>query len=298
MDDPNVPDKPLTSDPNMRVGLEPPATTPAEVKRRHDANRVAWNEGAAHYRAELADTVAFIRAGRSNLHPIERANFKRLTGPLADWCESAVHLQCASGRDTLSLYNEGVPNVVGVDISDVHIETAKQTSAQLGVPATWHACDILDTPDTLNASADLVYTGRGALCWLHDIDAWAQVVARLLKPGGVLHVLDEHPVSWLFDTHAADYRPVAIDYFRHSESVRGWPESYLGNAGRDASEMALKYERVWTLSDVVNAVVGAGLRVEYLGEHPESYWDIFPNLKPELRGLIPLTFSLLARRPL
>ena len=29
---------------------------------------------------------------------------------------------------------------------------------------------------------DLVYTGIGALCWLPDIRAWAEVVARLLRP--------------------------------------------------------------------------------------------------------------------
>jgi len=54
---------------------------------------------------------------------------------------------------------------------------------------------VIGLPYELDSSADLVYTGRGALCWLHDLAAWAAVVARLLKPGGVVHILDDHPVS-------------------------------------------------------------------------------------------------------
>jgi ubiquinone/menaquinone biosynthesis C-methylase UbiE len=72
--------------------------------------------------------------------------------------------------------------VIGVDISDNMIACARAKSDQLGAPATWYCCDILDTPSHLNQTADLVYTGRGALNWIMDIEAWATVVARLLKP--------------------------------------------------------------------------------------------------------------------
>ena len=42
---------------------EPPAASPEEVRDRHADNRVAWNQGAAHYAAELDETIAFIRGG-------------------------------------------------------------------------------------------------------------------------------------------------------------------------------------------------------------------------------------------
>ena len=50
--------------------------------------------------------------------------------------------------------------------------------------------------------------------------------------------------------------------------------------------------------DITNALLGAGLSLEYLGEHAEDYWDKFPHLRPELVGRIPLTFSIRARKPL
>ncbi len=269
-----------------------------EVRARHESNRAGWNEGALHYTAEIAATVAFISQGKSNLHPIERRNL----GELRTWCRTAIHLQCASGKDTLSLLNEGVSRVIGVDISDRHIANARQTSAALAkmghpVQAEWIRCDVLDTPHELDGSADLVYSGRGALCWLHDIDAYARVVTRLIKPGGVYHVLDDHPITTLFDLEPETYVFRGASYFGHWESSTGWPSTYIGDTlNIPVEQQTPKFERGWNLMEIYNALFRAGLSVEYLGEHPEPYWDIFPNLKPELRGIIPLTFSMLARK--
>ena len=270
----------------------------SEVHARHESNRAGWNEGARHYSALIEETIAFISQGKSNLHPVERRNL----GDLGTWCQTAIHLQCASGKDTLSLLNEGVERVVGVDISDVHIENARKITAGLvkmgrPVQAEWVRCDVLDTPHELDGSADLVYTGRGALCWLHDLQRHAQVVARLLKPGGVYHVLDDHPITGLFDLEPETYVFNGTSYFGHQESSKGWPSTYIGESlGIPVEEQATKYERGWNLMEIANALIQAGLSIEYLGEHPEPYWDIFPNLKPELQGIIPLTFSIKARK--
>ena len=270
-----------------------PATTSEEVRARHEANRAAWNEGAARYTAEIEETIAFLAAGGSNLHPVERTNL----GDLAAWCRMAIHLQCASGRDTLSLWNEGVPQVVGVDISDVHIANARRISEALRAPAIWYRCDILDTPHELDGTADLVYTGRGALGWLHDLDGWATVIARLLKPGGIVSVFDDHPVTWLFEPETETLVATGYDYFAHSDSSQGWPSTYIGALDVPVAEQARKYERLWPLSAVFGALRGAGLVVEHFGEHREEYWDSFPKLKSELKTCIPMTFSMIARRP-
>jgi SAM-dependent methyltransferase len=273
-------------------------TIPGEVQARHAANRAGWNEGARHYTAQIAETIAFIQQGQSNLHPIERRNL----GELRAWCGTAIHLQCASGRDSLSLLNEGVGRVIGVDISDVHIQNARQISAglaALGRPlaAEWIRCDVLETPHALDGTADLVYTGRGALCWLHDLRSYAQVVARLLKPGGVYHVLDDHPFTGLFEMEADHLVFRGASYFGHAEESVGWPSTYIGDTlGIPVEQQSVKYERGWNLMDITHALLGAGLELEYLGEHAEPYWDNFPNLQPELRGKIPLTFSLRARK--
>jgi SAM-dependent methyltransferase len=272
--------------------VEPPPGSDAEVRARHEANRAGWNEGAQHYTNGLEDTIASLRAGRSNLHPVERRNL----GDLHQY-PFAIHLQCASGEDTLSLWLEGVQRVAGVDISDLHIENARRTSAALDAPAEWYRCDVLDTPHSLDGTADLVYTGRGALCWIQDLDAYAQVVARLLKPGAVYHVLDDHAINWLFDTEQETYIYSGASYFSYFESSVGWPSTYIGDTlDIPTDQMARKYESLWAPSAVFTALTRAGLRVETFGEHPDPYWNVFPNLRPELRGRVPLTFSMLARK--
>jgi len=271
----------------------PPSPGGTDALALHEANRAAWNEGAVRYAEELADTIAFLRAGGSNLHPIERA----MLGPLREWCRTAIHLQCASGRDTLSLVNEGVEQVVGLDISDRMIENAIRTSEALGIPARWFRCDVLEAPSELDGGFDLVYTGRGAICWMHDITAWAGVVARLLKPGGVVSLFDDHPVTYLFNQETETIEPTGLDYFRHAEISRGWSESYLGEIGIPVDRQSVKHERLWTVGAIVGALIGAGLRIERLGEHPEGYYDSFLRLRPEFRGRLPMTVSILARKP-
>jgi len=272
---------------------EPLPKNQTEVRFRHEANRAGWNEGARYYRSHIDQTIQDLKDGKSNLHPIERRNL----GDLHQY-HTAIHLQCASGNDTLSLWLEGVEHVIGIDISDIHIENARRVSAALNAPAEWFRCDVLDTPHELDNTADLVYTGRGAICWIHDLCEWAKVIARLLKPNGVFHILDDHPITWLFNSEASTLEYSGINYFNYAESSQGWPDTYIGNSiGIPLDQQSRKYERLWTISSILNALHSAGLSIEYLGEHPEPYWDNFPNLSAEFRNRIPMTFSLLARKP-
>lgn len=272
--------------------------TDLDIPALHEQNRAAWNEAANRYAREIESDVAFLRAGGVNFCPPEFAFLQNL----GDWCGRAIHLQCAGGRDTLSLWNLGAHEVVGVDISDRMIEVARAKSALLQAPATWHRCDILDTPAELDGTADLVYTGRGALCWLMDIEAWARVVARLLKPGGRVYVFDGHPIQWVWDLNATEYRfdpdPRYADYFSTGVAVeQGWSETYIpADAVPPVAEQAKKNERQWTLAQIVNAVIAAGLTVERLGEHPDAYWNQFPHMPDDTRRRLPNTFSLLARK--
>ena len=190
----------------------------------------------------------------------------------------------------------GVEEVAGLDISDKMIENARRTSEALGLRARWFRCDVLDAPHELDGGFDLVYTGRGAICWIHDLEGWAAVVARLLRPGGVVSLFDDHPLTCLFDNESEALVPSGIDYFHHAECSRGWTPSYLGDLGIPVERQAVKHERLWPIASIVTALLGAGLTLERLGEHAERYYDNFEHLAPEVRLRLPLTFSLLARK--
>ena len=136
--------------------------------------------GLADLRQEKAGSktailAALLRAGGSNLLAPEQ----RFLSDLGNWCRRAVHLQCSGGLDTLSLWRQGAQEVIGIDISERMVASAQRKSIALGAPATWYCCDVLEIPHALDETADLVYTGRGALCWMMDIEAWSRVQRRV-----------------------------------------------------------------------------------------------------------------------
>ena len=147
-------------------------------REKHKETGAAWNVTAAIYERDEVEDLALLRAGGSSL----KAPEYRFLQDLNMWCSRAVHLQCAGGTDTLSLWKMGAAEVVGIDISENMIAVGQRKSDALGAPARWVCCDVLDTPRELDNTADLVYTGKGALPWMMDIQAWAGVVAHLLKP--------------------------------------------------------------------------------------------------------------------
>jgi SAM-dependent methyltransferase len=237
--------------------------------------------------------VALIRSGGSNLFPVEH----ELIGDLHGRCRRAVHLQCAAGRDTLSLWNLGADEVVGLDISPRMLELAVRLAAATGAPARWIEADVLDAPHDLDGTADLVYTGRGAIIWLQDLDAWAAVLRRLLSPAGRLVIFDGHPAEWLFDADAdGTWIATDYDYFGGPEASRGWAPEYIDRLSIAEDDQAWKFARAWTLGEIVTALLGAGLRLDRLAEYPVDWWAGHRDVRPEERGRIPLSFAITGGR--
>lgn len=262
----------------------------------HESNRRAWNEAAAFYQAGMAESIAMLRKGETSFYPPERKFLERLLPQSV----RSIHLQCAGGTDSLSLLNLGAREVVGVDISDEMIRIAEEKSRALGMNASWVRSDILETPTSLDGTADFVYTGKGALNWMMDIHAWGKVVARLLKPGGAIYVFEGHPFTYCFDMKASELAidPVYQGYFATKPyASQDWPGTYVGQLKASVQEQAVKYEKAWPVSQVITALLEAGLTLEAFEEHPDKFWDEFVNLPDELRERFPNTYSVVARKP-
>ena len=266
----------------------------ADVRGMHAANRLAWDEAAERYEGWFAEAVALIKAGGTNLLPPEI----ELIGDLHGRCRRAIHLQCAGGRDTLSLWTAGAEEVVGVDFSPRMLDLARRLTEATGAPARWILADVLDTPRDLDGTADLLYTGRGSLMWLQDLDAWAAVLRRLLAPQGRLVIFEGHPAEWLFDVDA-DGRWIATDYdyFAGPEASKGWAPEYIDRLSLSDDEQHWKFARAWTLGEIVTALLASGLKLERVAEHPTDWWGGHADVRAADRGRIPLSFSILARLP-
>jgi hypothetical protein len=134
--------------------------------------------------------------------------------------------------------------------------------------------------------ADLVYTGKGALIWLPDLGSWAEDVARLLRPGGHLFVLEAHPLVplWTWDEDEPRIRPDR-GYFERSHVNDTFP-----------ANGAVEYQT--TLAGIITAVLGAGLELRHVAEHAEPFYRWGDLDAAAWRGRLPNTFTLLARKPL
>jgi SAM-dependent methyltransferase len=266
-----------------------------DLEKNHCENGAAWDITAAIYERDEQRDIEFLRAGGNSLMPPEQAALR----DLAQWCRRAIHLQCAGGTDTLSLLKQGAAEVVGIDISPRMIACARRKTAALSARASWVCGDILAAPQELSGTADLIHTGRGALLWMMDLEAWAGLVTRLLKPGGRLHIFEGHPLDWVWDVKAATFAFDAQrgDYFSQAPgSGEIWPKPFINNQeGVDPAAIRL-HDRQWTLGQILNAVIRAGLRIEFFDEYPIPFWGQFPEIPEETLKRLPHTFTLLARK--
>jgi SAM-dependent methyltransferase len=216
-----------------------------------EVNRRKWDESVPlHVESPLYDVPTF-RRGRSTLRSLE----VEALGPVRG--KTLLHLQCHFGLDTLSWARLGA-RVTGVDFSPAAITAATRLGKELGVPARFVRANVYDLPRSLKDQFDIVYTGRGAICWLPDIAAWARVVARFLKPGGRFYLLDDHPVADVYpnEDSVTDLR-LTYPYF----GGRPQRDDYAGTYAATEAHMThrVSYSWVHTVSQVLDALIDAGL---------------------------------------
>ncbi len=220
-----------------------------------------------------------------------------------------VHLQCHLGTDTVSLARLGARSVTGLDFSPSALAAGRAFAARVGARVEFVEADVYAAANVLgDARFDLVYTGIGALCWLPDVRRWADVVARLLRPGGRLFIREGHPILWtLAEPRSDGLLVIDYPYFETDGTVFTEGETYAGT-GTVASPTSVDFNH--GLAELFDAVLTAGLTVTGFAEHREVPWNplgdaMVPSVdhpgeyvlrdRPER---LPLTYTLQAIKPL
>ncbi len=254
-----------------------------------------------HVASDFYDVERF-RAGSSTLRPFELEQVGDVAG------KRLVHLQCHFGLDTLSWARRGA-SVVGLDFSAPAVEAANELASETALDARFIEADVYNAVAALGGERfDVVYTGLGALNWLPDLPRWARLVSELLVPGGFLYLSEFHPLTWVFSDRGLE---IEYDYFHAPEGVSFDDDEQGSYADLDAAtEHNATIEWAHTLADIVNSVLGCGLRLELLSEHEYTLFPRFSHLtedrdalgagvvyrQPPGRPRLPLMFSLRARR--
>lgn len=150
------------------------------TRRRVAENRRNW-DARARVHADSPHYSLSERAADTRFHPREWEQLGPLDG------RSVLHLQCHNGAETLAFAQKGA-RTTGLDFSGGSLAAARRGARAAGVSVDFVEADVYDAVTALDGRTfDLVYTGRGSLPYLPDLDEWAHVVARLLEPGGLVH---------------------------------------------------------------------------------------------------------------
>ncbi|CAN5380142.1 class I SAM-dependent methyltransferase [soil metagenome] len=268
--------------------------------REHfDANRKSWDERVGIHRRDETGfySVAKVISGGDKLNAIEAAEIGDVTGL------RIAHLQCHFGLDSICLARRGA-SVTGLDFSHAAIIEARRLAAETRTDVRFVEGNVYDARALLEGEFDMVYVTWGAINWLPDIDGWAQVAASLLKPGGRLYLAESHPAILCFDWVDGRIGP-RFDWrtARDNPIAEETPTTYTGAADTLANTRV--YFWIHPLSDILNALIGAGLRITRFTEHAALTWPLFPNMTEGEDGLyrlpadqpqLPLSFSLDAIR--
>lgn len=263
-----------------------------ESKNYFESNKKLWNERTGvHVKSDFYDNNAFL-GGKNSLNKIELNEIGDVKG------KSILHLQCHFGQDTLSFARMGA-KATGVDFSDEAIKNAREMNDKLGLEAEFINCNVYDLKNHLDKKFDIIFTSYGVIGWLPDLNEWANLINHFLKPGGIFYIIEFHPLVWMFDDN---FERIEYSYFTTAKPIEiSSTKTYTDSS----EELSGTTEYSWNhaLSETINALLQAGLKIEFVNEFPYSPYNIFPDMYTGADGYwrmkkfgdkLPLVFSIKA----
>ena len=257
-----------------------------------EINKNSWNAKVqTHLESEFYDMPSFLE-GKTSLPQIDLDLLGDISG------KTILHLQCHFGQDTISLSRMGA-KVVGVDFSEEAVETAQKLANQVDADTTFICSDVYRLDEVLDQQFDIVYTSYGVIGWLPDMNRWAKIIQKFLKPGGKLIFAEFHPVVWMFDDA---FEKVAYSYFNTGAIA----ETYEGTYANQEADLKQQYV-MWnhSIGEVMGALLMNGIQIVDFKEYDYSPWPCFKEVKeigdkryiiPKWEGKLPMVYSIVGRK--
>lgn len=259
------------------------------------ANKDLWNKRTIVHKDSSFYNLAGFKMGENVLTPIELKEMGNVKG------KKLLHLQCHFGMDTLNWARLGA-EVTGMDISDKAIDEARKLNDDSsinsgGVNAKFICCNLYDLKEHLDQKYDIVFTSYGVIGWLPDLDKWAEIISYYLRPGGIFYMAEFHPVIWMFNDEFTHIKY----YYDNREIII--TENQGTYTDRNAAIAVKEYSWNHALSEVLNALINAGLKIELFNEYMYSPYPCFSNVvetekgKWHIKGMegkIPMVYSVRA----
>ena len=195
-----------------------------------------------------------------------------------------LELGCGGGQCSVALARRGA-NVTGIDLSAEQLSFARGLADEYDVNVEFLQGDVTDLGMFPDDAFDVAFNAY-VLQWIDDLATCFCETHRVLRPGGRFVFAMPHPVYPLADP---DSHTVEESYFDTGRQVTQYDDL--------DQEMVTYRHRV---SDVHNALVGAGFRVERIREpgsdDPDDYKEgPWGEEQPALLAKLPSTLVFEAR---
>jgi SAM-dependent methyltransferase len=152
-------------------------------------NRRHWDE-RAHEWVELGEQAWARSEPNWGIWGVAESELQLLPADMTGL--DAIELGCGTAYVSAWMARRGA-TVTGIDNSEVQLATARRLAAEYGIELTlWHGnAETVPAPD---GSYDFAISEYGAAIWCEP-RAWLREAHRLLRPGGRLVFLGNHPVA-------------------------------------------------------------------------------------------------------
>ena len=264
-----------------------------KIKAYTEANRLAWNEvmplhqKANHHKWDDAfSTPGFAALDNTELEVLDSIGIVGKT---------IAHPCCNNGVELMSLKRLGAHRCVGFDISDAAIEEAVIRSEKFDIDCQFVQTDVYEISEEYYGCFDLVYISVGCLGWLPDIRLFFETVSLLLNDTGVLFIYEMHPFTAMLPTDSdtdADPLKIIEPYFKKEPYAENSGIDYVG---KTTYESQTQYWFVWTLSEIMMAIIENGMQIKWFDEYSKDIGAVHQrNMNSGIS--MPLSYTLVAEK--
>ena len=152
------------------------------------------------------------------------------------------------------------------DISADNRRYALELAEAAGAGIDYQVCDVLEIDlNRYGGCFDVVFMEGGVLHYFHDLAQFMGIMFALLKPGGKMICSDFHPFTKIADT--LDLQQPTMDYFSTEiyDAEMAHARFYEAAIREQMPKCSL---RKYTVSEIINCVIGSGFTLKRFDEHP------------------------------
>lgn len=223
----------------------------------------AWEYNAYEFWVTQAGTPSE-RAKKDRENPV--GMLKRYSRYFDTYRDIKVANICGScGKKAIPLAILGA-DVTIFDISEDNKKYALEVAEAAGVKVCFEVCDVLEIDmEKYQGYFDIVFMEGGVLHYFHDLKVFMEIMHSLLKPGGRMICSDFHPYTKISDI--LNFGWSVEDYF--SEDIIEGEMAHARFYDEEIRRLIPKCSyRKYTISEIINSVIGSGLTLKQFDRHP------------------------------